>query len=74
MNNAEPSSRIAIPNRVRALKSNELVTTSDFILNQNKKLEPWEGPSGFQADSFIKPIDREDECRVSANQKNNHRQ
>ena len=42
----------------RRLKWNELVTRGDFVEDGNQGFEPWEGPAGFRADSFIKPIYR----------------
>jgi hypothetical protein len=42
----------------RRLKWDELVVTGDFIVNEKRGFEPWEGPSGFRADAFLKPIYR----------------
>jgi len=44
--------------RFRRLKWNELVRQGDFVEDGHQGFEPWEGPGGFQADSFIKPIYR----------------
>ena len=46
------------PKRFRRLKWNELVSRGDFITNERRGFEPWEGPGGFQAGSFLKPIYR----------------
>ena len=46
------------PEHFRRLKWNEVVRHGDFIADERLKLEPWEGPGGFQADSFLKPIYR----------------
>jgi hypothetical protein len=43
----------------RRLKWHELVVTGDFIVNEKRGFEPWEGPSGFRADAFLKPIYRQ---------------
>jgi len=42
----------------RRLKWNELVVSGDFVVNDQRGFEPWEGPSGFRADAFLKPIYR----------------
>lgn len=42
----------------RRLKANELVSRGDFTANGPRGFEPWEGPTGFRADSFVKPIYR----------------
>ena len=44
--------------RFRRLKWNELVTRGDFVEDRNQGFEPWAGPGGFRADSFVKPIYR----------------
>ena len=42
----------------RRLAWNELVVQGDFIANEKNGFEPWEGPGGFRADAFLKPIYR----------------
>jgi len=42
----------------RRLKSNEVVSPGDFVKNGHHGFELWEGPSGFRAASFVKPIYR----------------
>ena len=42
----------------RRLKANELVSRGDFTANEHCGFEPWEGPTGFRADAFVKPIYR----------------
>ena len=42
----------------RRLKANELVSRGDFTANDRQEFEPWEGPTGFRADSFVKTIYR----------------
>jgi hypothetical protein len=43
----------------RRLKWDELVVSGDFVVNEQQGFEPWEGPSGFRADAFVKPIYRQ---------------
>jgi len=43
---------------LRRLGFNERVSVGDFVMNAQNKFEPWEGPNGFRADSFVKPIYR----------------
>ena len=57
------------PEGFRRLKGNELVCHGDFVAHEHRGLEPWEGPGGFQADSFVKPIYRRDERRPAATKK-----
>jgi hypothetical protein len=47
-----------IPEHFRRLKWNEVVRHGDFVADERLGLEPWEGPGGFQADTFLKPIYR----------------
>jgi hypothetical protein len=48
----------AVPERFRRLKWNELVSRGDFVADGRQGFEPWEGPPGFRADAFLKPIYR----------------
>jgi hypothetical protein len=56
----------AAPKRLRRLKWNELVSLGDFVADEHRGFEPWEGPSGFQADAFVRPIYRRVERRSIA--------
>jgi len=47
--------------RFRRLKWNEVVCHGDFVADERLGLEPWEGPGGFRADTFVKPIYRRKE-------------
>jgi len=58
-----------VPKRFRRLKRNELVSLGDFVTNEHRRFEPWEGPGGFRADAFVKPIYRLDESRSTATKK-----
>ena len=55
----EALARASIPERFRRLNRNELVCRGDFVGDGHKGLEPWEGPGGFRADAFVKPIYRQ---------------
>jgi len=46
------------PQSFRRLKWDELVRTGDFVKDTHNGFEPWEGPSGFRADAFVKAIYR----------------
>lgn len=46
------------PVPLRCLKYDELVRAGDFVMNARQEFELWEGPAGFRADSFLKPIYR----------------
>jgi len=43
---------------LRRLEWNELVRKGDFVVDGHDGFEPWEGPSGFRADAFVKQIYR----------------
>jgi hypothetical protein len=42
----------------RRLKWHEVVSRGDFVVDDSQGLTAWDGPSGFQAGSFIKLIYR----------------
>jgi len=44
--------------RFRRLKFNELVSVGDYVAVNENQFEPWDGPRGFQAGSFVQPIYR----------------
>jgi len=50
----------------RRLKQNELVSVGDFVSDNHQGFEPWVGPSGFQAGSFVKPIYRQTRARITS--------
>jgi hypothetical protein len=56
----------SVPDRLRRLKKSEVVTCGDFVANGRLGFELWEGPSGFQARAFLKPIYRKDQSRTTA--------
>jgi hypothetical protein len=44
--------------RFRRVRSDELVIPGDYIKDGEDRYEPWEGPRGFRAASFCKPVYR----------------
>jgi hypothetical protein len=58
MSEANPFAVAAAPKTLRLLKWNELVKRGDFVEDGRHGFEPWVGPSGFRADSFVKQIYR----------------
>ncbi|MBI5386956.1 MAG: hypothetical protein HZA90_19970 [Verrucomicrobia bacterium] len=66
MEKAKASVKAGVPKRVRRLKWNEVVCRGDFVANEHQGFKPWEGPSGFRADAFVKPIYRRDRSRLAA--------
>lgn len=60
---SNPGVEQGVPKSFRRLKWNELVQVGDFVVHQLRGFELWEGPSGFRADSFVKPIYRRDRRR-----------
>jgi hypothetical protein len=61
--------KAVIPKRFRRLKWNELVSLGDFVRNERRRFELWEGPGGFRADAFVRPIYRRDRSRSTATKK-----
>jgi hypothetical protein len=47
-----------VPERFRRLERNEMVFRGDFLASEHRTFEPWEGPGGFRAGTFMKPIYR----------------
>ena len=45
----------------RRLRAHELVSHGDFVAGGHQVLELWEGPTGFRADAFVKPVYRRNE-------------
>jgi hypothetical protein len=54
------------PKRYRRLEFNELVSVGDFVKGKDDAFEPWDGPRGFQAGSFVEPIYRQESRRPGA--------
>jgi hypothetical protein len=55
-----------VPKRLRRLKWNERVSLGDFVRNEHRRFELWQGPGGFRADAFVKPIYRRDQSHSTA--------
>ncbi len=47
-----------VPKDFRRLHWHEPVLNGDYVIDAQRGFELWEGPSGFRADSFVKPIYR----------------
>lgn len=54
----DASAKADIPIQLRLLNGNEVVSRGDFVAGEHQGFKPWEGPAGFRADSFVKPIYR----------------
>jgi hypothetical protein len=63
------SAKAGIPKCLRRLRSSELVGAGDFVADEQTGIELWEGPNGFRADSFVKPIYRRQQSRAPATRK-----
>ena len=59
----EASEIAGIPKHFRRLKWNEVVSRGDFVADELRGFELWEGPGGFRANAFLKPIYRRHEIR-----------
>lgn len=46
------------PGHFRRLKSDERVIRGDLVENEQSQLIEWEGPTGFRASSFNRPVYR----------------
>ena len=55
--------------RFRRLEFNELVSVGDYVIGKDNAFEPWDGPRGFQAGSFVMPIYRRDSARPRTGKK-----
>jgi len=69
INQASPVATAANPASFRLLRWNELVKRGDFVEDGKQGFEPWEGPSGFHANSFTKTIYRKYRPRPRAGQR-----
>ncbi len=58
MSKTKPSVTAKAAASFRLLAWNELVQRRDFVEDGRQGFEPWEGPSGFRADAFVKQIYR----------------
>jgi len=69
MNSPKPTELSSVPEDFRRLQGNELVIMGDFVADDLHGLEPWEGPNGFRADSFVKAIYRRNDGHPPATKK-----
>jgi hypothetical protein len=69
MNNLNLTIAPAASGSFRRLAWNELVRRGDFVEDGKSGFEPWEGPPGFHASSFIKTIYRKYASRRKVAQK-----
>lgn len=53
----------------RRLKSDQLVRHGDFVRDAHQGFALWEGPTGFRADAFVRPIYRREEMRSNPTEK-----
>ena len=58
MHETTSSAGALAPQRLRRLKWNELVRRGDFVEDGCQGFEPWVGPAGFHAGTFVKTIYR----------------
>jgi len=59
MNKSEALAETGVPVRHRRLRWNERVSAGDFFADEGRGIEPWKGPNGFRADSFVRPVYRQ---------------
>jgi len=58
MSETNSSAPPVVLKHLRPLKWNERVQRGDFVDDGRQGFAPWEGPSGFRADAFVKQIYR----------------
>jgi hypothetical protein len=58
----------------RRLRANELVWSSDYVLDARLGLRLWDGPGGFQARTFTKPVYRKRGASIPETASNRLRQ
>jgi hypothetical protein len=54
----EATTLVEVLNKFRRLRWDELVARGDWVVDEQRGFEPWEGPGGFRADAFLNPIYR----------------
>ena len=52
-----------VPGGFRLLEWSEVVRRGDFVADGHEGFQPWEGPTGFRASTFVKPIYRRTKTR-----------
>ena len=58
MSESDPAALSVRQKDLRLLKRNERVQRGDFVADGGHGFELWDGPPGFSADAFLKPIYR----------------
>jgi hypothetical protein len=58
MSENNPSAMAIVRECLRPLEWDELVMRGDFVQDANLAFQPWEGPSGFRAGTFVMQIYR----------------
>ena len=53
------STKARVTEQFRRLAWNELVVRGDFVEDGQQGFKPWDGPTGFRADSFVIPTYRQ---------------
>jgi hypothetical protein len=66
---AETTTLAEVLNNFRRLRWDELVTSGDWVVDEQRGFEPWEGPGGFRADAFLNPIYRKKGQRTTGAKK-----
>ncbi|HXI69036.1 MAG TPA: hypothetical protein VNN22_01635 [Verrucomicrobiae bacterium] len=61
----ETAASSGVPKGFRRLKWDEVVTSGDYLVDEKRGFVPWQGPGGFRADTFLKPIYRRGKARSS---------
>ena len=54
-----------IPQRLRRLRWDEVVGRGDFVANERRGFDLWDGPTGFRADAYVRQIYRRIEGRFT---------
>ena len=62
---ADLAVELGVPAGFRRLRWDEPVLDGDFVMDEQHGFELWEGPGGFRADSFVKPIYRRGKIRTA---------
>jgi len=58
LSDIETAVEAAVPPGYRRLKRDEVVAHGDYVMDEQQQIQLWEGPGGFHASSFWKPIYR----------------
>lgn len=67
---SETALEAGVPGGFRRLRWDEPVMSGDYVINEPRGFELWEGLSGFRADMFVKPIYRRQKPRANGRVEN----